>query len=430
MISWDEEEAWLVLNVGSIDSGHLCGSSPRWSSGVMGISNGPVPGLAPASTAFGKPIQNECLYLDNLALGCHRSRAPGPATESRPVLAEERHRTTLRTCARRSKEMAMTVGFIGLGRMGQGMALNLARSVTPMVVFDQQPAAAEPVLAVGATWAASVAEVARRAEVVFTSLPGPAQVREVVIGPDGVSTHMRPGLALFDLSTSSVALAREIQEVFDARGGFMLDAPISGGPAGAAAGDLAIWVGGDRAIYDRHEPLLHAFASSTFYAGPVGSGTVIKLTHNMLGFMIMLSLSEAFSLGVKAGVDPLDLWRALRLGMVGKRSPLDMLVNQFLPGTYEPPAFALRLAHKDVTLATELARQLGVPLRVADLTLAEMTEAVARGLGDQDSRSYLTLQLQRAGVEIAVDPDRLAAAVQEAHRPAPDGTTTEQPTGS
>ena len=137
-----------------------------------------------------------------------------------------------------------------------------------------------------------------------------------------------------------------------------------------------------------------------------------KLTHNLVGYMIMLSLAETFSMAVKAGVDPLELWEALRLGLVGQRSPLDMLTNQFLPGRYEPAAFALKLAHKDVALATSLGRELGVPMRLANLTMEEMTEALARGLGEQDSRAFLKLQLERAGVDIAVDPDRLQRAIR------------------
>lgn len=162
-----------------------------------------------------------------------------------------------------------------------------------------------------------------------------------------------------------------------------------------------------REIYDRHLNLLQAMASAPRHVGAIGAGTIAKLTHNLLGYMIMLSLSETFSMAVKAGVDPLDLWETLKHGAVGRTSPLNLLTKQFLPGTYEPAAFALKLAHKDVMLATAMARELGVPMRLANLTMEEMTEALAKGLGEQDSRAFLKLQLERAGVNIAVDPDRL-----------------------
>jgi 3-hydroxyisobutyrate dehydrogenase len=192
----------------------------------------------------------------------------------------------------------------------------------------------------------------------------------------------------------------------------MLDAPVSGGPAGAESGELAIWVGGEWEVFDRHLGLLRAIGNAPHYVGSIGAGTVTKLSHNLLGAMIMLSLAEVFSMAVKAGMDPLELWEALRLGLVGRRSPLDMLNNQVLPGKYEPPAFALELAHKDVALATSLGRELGVPMRLANLAMEQITEALGRGLGKQDSRSFLKLQLERAGVDLAVDPDRLRRAIE------------------
>jgi 3-hydroxyisobutyrate dehydrogenase len=311
-----------------------------------------------------------------------------------------------------AKEQTMKIGFIGLGTMGQGMALNLLRSGADLVVFDKNAEAAKPLVEGGAECAADIGELARQVGVIFTSLPGPVQFEEVVLGPDGVMDNMPQGLVLFDLSTNSLSLVRHIHDEFRQRGASMLDAPVSGGPAGVASGDLVLWVGGDREIYDRHVDLLKAIGNMPRYVGSIGSGTVTKLTHNLLAYMILLSLAETFSMAVKAGMDVLELWESLRLGLVGRRSPLDMLTNQFLPGKYEPPAFALKLAHKDVTLATAMGRELGVPMRLANLTMEEMTEALAKGLGEQDSRSYLKLQLERAGVEIAVDPERLREAIR------------------
>lgn len=305
----------------------------------------------------------------------------------------------------------MTVGFIGLGRMGRGMASNIAGG-GDLVVYDVVDAAVEPLRECGAEVADSVGDLTRRSDVLFTSLPGPPEIEAAVFGEDGILANLRAGQVLFDLSTSSIALTRRIDAAFTERGATMLDAPVSGGPAGAASGDLVVWVGGRRAAFDEHRKILERF-STPRYVGGLTTGTVTKLAHNMSGYLIMLSLAETFSVAVKAGADPLELWKAMRLGVVGKRPPIDMLLNQFLPGKYEPPAFALKLAHKDVSLATELARDLGVPMRLANLTREEMTEALARGFGDQDSRAYLKLQLERAGVEIAVDPDDLRRAIED-----------------
>src|SRR5438105_2028532 len=139
--------------------------------------------------------------------------------------------------------------------------------------------------------------------------------------------------------------------------------PAKGGPSGAKSGRLAIWVGGDKAVFDEHKDKLDAIGDQAMYVGPIGAGCVTKLVHNCAGYMIQTALAEVFSLGVKAGVDPLDLWAAVRQGAVGRTRTFDRLLTQFLPGQFDPPSFALRLAHKDVTLATELARELHVPMR-------------------------------------------------------------------
>lgn len=307
----------------------------------------------------------------------------------------------------------MRIGFIGLGRMGSGMAHNLRRNGFDLVVYDASPGATAALVEVGATAASSVADVAA-ADVIFTSLPGPAQVEDVVYGPDGLLAHLRPGQVHFDLSTNALDTIRRVQADYEERGAHFLDAPVSGGPAGAASGELALWVGGDKAVYDQHLAVLQAIGNAPNYVGPIGAGTVTKLAHNTLGYMIMASMAETFSLAVKAGIDPLDLWEGLRAGLVGKGSPLNMLTKQFLPGTYEPVMFAQHLARKDVNLTLSLAKELQVPMRIASLVSEEMTEAMSKGMADGDSRSYLKLQLERAGVEIAVDPERLSQALESA----------------
>jgi len=305
----------------------------------------------------------------------------------------------------------MRLGFIGLGTMGASMAANLQKAGHRLVVNDIRRAVAAPHLAAGAVWAETPRQVAEAAEVVFTSLPGPPEVEKVALGAEGLLAGMRAGGAYFDLSTNSPTLVRRIHGIFAERGLAMLDAPVSGGPRGAKTGRLALWVGGDPAVFERHKALLDAIGDQAGHVGPIGAGTVAKLVHNCAGYALQCVLAEVFTLGVKGGVEPLALFEAVRQGAIGRRRTFDGLVDQFLPGVYDPPAFALRLAHKDVTLATQLARELGVPMRLSGLALEELTEALNRGWAERDSRVAMLLQQERAGVSIKVDRNRLSAAL-------------------
>ena len=307
----------------------------------------------------------------------------------------------------------MNVGFIGLGLMGASMASNLQTAGHALFVHDVRKAAADPHLTAGAVWKDSPRAVAEAAEVVFTSLPGPPEVEQVAIGPDGLLHGVRAGSAVFDLSTNAPALVRRLDGLFGARGAHVLDAPVSGGPTGARTRRLAIWVGGERAVYDRYRPLLEAMGDQPYYVGPVGAGAVAKLVHNCASFTIRAVLAEVFSMGVKAGVAPELLWQAVRQGNSGRRRTFDVLAEKFLPGEFEPPSFALRLGHKDVSLATALGREVGVPMRLANLALEEITEALGRGWGDRDSSSFMLLEEERAGVTIKVPRERLQQILEQ-----------------
>jgi 3-hydroxyisobutyrate dehydrogenase len=312
----------------------------------------------------------------------------------------------------KTAEGEMKIGFIGLGMMGSGMAANLQKAGHELVVHDLRRAAAEPYLAAGAVWADTPRAVAEASEVVFTSLPGPPEVEAVALGDNGLLSGMSRGKAYFDLSTNSPTMVRKINAAFAERDVYMLDSPVSGGPRGARSGKLALWVGGDEQIFNRHKPVLDAMGDKARYVGPIGAGSVAKLVHNGAGYCIQTALAEMFSVGVKAGVEPLALWEAVRDGAGGRRRTFDGLVDQFLPGKYEPAAFALRLAHKDMSLATQLGRDFNVPMRIANMALAELSEALNRGWGDRDSRSPMILQQERAGVEIRVDPKRIEEALE------------------
>src|SRR5215470_5725891 len=305
----------------------------------------------------------------------------------------------------------IVVGFVGLGTMGGKMATNLQKAGYRLVVHDLHRQSAGHHLQAGATWAESPKALAAQCDVIFTSLPEPPDVEQVAIGPDGLLEGVRKGAAFFDLSTNSPTVVKKLSAAFAEKGAHMLDAPVSGGPQGAASRKLAIWVGGDEAAFKKHKAVLDAIGDKAAYIGPIGSATVAKLVHNMSNYAIVCALAEAFTMGVKAGIEPLALWQAVRQGAAGRRFTFDALIDQFLPGKYDPPAFALKLAHKDVALANALGRELGVPMRMCNLTLAEMTEALARGWGGRDSRSVMLLQQERVGVKIAVDPERLREAL-------------------
>jgi 3-hydroxyisobutyrate dehydrogenase len=286
----------------------------------------------------------------------------------------------------------MKIGFIGLGAMGGPMAANLERAGHAVQSFDL----------IGKGNRKSAREAADGAEVVFTSLPGPAEV-------DGIAKEVSAPV-WFDLSTNSPKRIRALQEKFR---GQLLDAPVSGGPKGAQSGKLAIWVGGDRATYDKYLPVLKAIGDQPFYVGAIGAGTVAKLAHNAASFTVQASLAEIFTLGVKAGVEPLALFQALRQGATGRKRTFDRLPEHFLNGKYDPADFTVRLAHKDVTLAMELAAEVGVPMRVGKIALDELSEAMKRGWGERDCRVAMTLQEERAGVSVKVPDAALKDALKD-----------------
>ena len=306
----------------------------------------------------------------------------------------------------------MKVGFIGLGTMGGSMAYNTLQGGHELVVHDIRREAATPHLEAGATWADTPRQVAESSDIVFTSLPGPVEVEAVVLGEDGILQGMSAGKVYFDLSTSTPALIRRIHEAGAARGIHVLDAPVSGGPSGARTRNLAIWVGGDRDVYEQCKSVLDAIGDKAYYVGPIGCGAVAKLVHNCAGYIIQCALAEVFTMGVKAGVEPLALWQAVRRGAQGRRGAFEGLAQHLLPGNFDPPDFALRLARKDVDLAVGVGREFDVPMKLATLALQELTEALNRGWGDRDSRSAMLLQEERAGVEVRVPEDILRQVLE------------------
>jgi 3-hydroxyisobutyrate dehydrogenase len=296
-----------------------------------------------------------------------------------------------------------TIGFIGLGRMGSAMARRMLRCGETVLVNDIHREATDGLAAEGAHVAASATDLAYASDVVFTSLPGPVEIAELAFGDASIIEPMAPGTLWVDVSTNSLACVRRIDERARAAGVRFLDAPVSGGPSGAGDGTLVVWIGGDPADVERADPWLRILASSVQHVGPVGCGTVTKLVHNAAAYAIQTAIAETFALGVKAGVEPLRLWTAIREGAAGRRRTFDGIGPRYLTGSYEPADFALGLARKDLLLATELAREIGVSMRVVDLALAELTDAAAQGWQHLDARAGMRLAQERAGVGLDVD---------------------------
>jgi 3-hydroxyisobutyrate dehydrogenase len=298
----------------------------------------------------------------------------------------------------------MKLAFIGLGTMGGAMAANLQVAGHEVRAYDLRRVEGFR------HRCASAAEAAQGCELVFTSLPGPDDVDEVAAELKPV---LRAGAAWFDLSTNSPQRVRRVHEDLRSKSIDFLDAPVSGGASGAKTGKLAIWVGGERALYDKYLSVLRAMGDQPFYVGPVGAATVAKLAHNIASFSIHAALAEIFTLGVKAGVEPLALFRALRQGATGRKRTFDRLAEHFLPGRYDPPSFSLRLAHKDATLALELAKGTGVPMPIGQLALDELSRGIERGWIDRDFRVAMTLQEERAGVRPRIPAQALQDALKE-----------------
>ena len=196
-----------------------------------------------------------------------------------------------------------TIGFIGLGNMGNHMAANLIKAGHQLTVHDLRREAATNLLEMGAQWADTPREAVPGNEVVFTSLPVPRDVEAVVLGENGILEGADSSTVYMDLSTNSPTVIRRIHEICAQKGVTVLDAPVSGGVYGAAAATLAVMVGGDKAVYDHMKPTLDAIGSHVVYCGPIGNGMVCKICNNLLSMGIGVLMTEALTLGVKAGVE-------------------------------------------------------------------------------------------------------------------------------
>ncbi|MCL4458537.1 MAG: NAD(P)-dependent oxidoreductase [Chloroflexi bacterium] len=286
----------------------------------------------------------------------------------------------------------MRVGFIGLGKMGRPMALNLLRANFSLTVHNRSRAVVEELVQMGASGAASAREVARGCDVVLTCLPNPATVEEVFLGPEGIISATREGHILIDHSTVGPSTSREIAAAAREKGAYFLDAPISGGPAGAQAGTLTIMVGGDKGAFDQVLPILQAMGKNIHHVGSVGNGSIVKLANQLLVGINLAGVVEAMVLGTRAGVDPQVMYDVLSTSF-GSSAMLMRSVPLFLRRNFHP-ATSIGLICKDLGIVGELGKEQQVRLLLGSLAEQVFNEAKAMGLGDQDMAA-LVLPLER-----------------------------------
>lgn len=296
----------------------------------------------------------------------------------------------------------MPVGYIGLGKMGGNMALRLLETGHELVVTEISKEVAAPVLDAGATWADSPAAVAEAADIVLSSLPGPAQVKEVALGSRGIVQTAGESTLYIDMSTSTPTQIQAVGSELAKKGAHTLDAPVSGSFTMCREGTIAIWVGGEAADVERAQIVFTDLARVVTHIGALGTASVAKLVNNAAGLSTFKLLGECLSVGAKAGLDPRALLKVLSEGAYGQGLFHSMMIpNIALKHAFDDPMFSLALGTKDLRLATELGKELGVPLPMLESVVADGDELIARGHGNQDVALIFALQEERADVRMA-----------------------------
>ncbi len=293
----------------------------------------------------------------------------------------------------------MRIAFVGLGQMGRPMAERLIKAGHTLVVHNRSRGAVDALVKQGAIAAHNPAEALAGADVFATCLLHPQQLREVYFGKDGVLSAIAPGQTLIDFATIEPVMSRELGEVVAQRGGRFLDAPISGGPKGAAEGTLSIMVGGTDADFAAMRPIFEVMGKKIFHMGPVGTGTTTKICNQILTGVTHALVGEAMVLGTKAGIAPRALFDVLRQSS-GQSNSLERAVPNFiLPGKFDA-AYPISGIVKDLECAIQTAKLLGVRLFFAPLAQQLYIEASSLGHGKEDVASVIKPMERIAGIEV------------------------------
>src|SRR5713101_6610220 len=293
--------------------------------------------------------------------------------------------------------MALSVGFIGVGNMGNPMAGNVLKAGFSMTVFDMNPKAMENLIQAGAKRAASAQETVDASEVVLTSLPASPDVEAMYLDKGGLLERAKPGTILIDLSSVLPSTPRKIEPVAKARGVHFLEAPVSGGVSGAQAATLAIMVGGEAGPLERARPVLLAIGPNIFHVGPVGTGNTMKAINNMMACVNSVAMMEGLVLGVKAGLDPMTIYEVVKASSGGSKA-LERIPRAMIPRNFEP-GFKVALMNKDLETFNTIAKELHVPVSFSNVAQRYQQAAMAAGLGEQDTSVVLTIVEKLAGMK-------------------------------
>ncbi|MCC7107530.1 MAG: NAD(P)-dependent oxidoreductase [Chloroflexi bacterium] len=292
----------------------------------------------------------------------------------------------------------MRAGFVGLGRMGRPMTEHLLKAGFEVTVHNRGRAVVDELAQQGARPADSPRAVISAADVVFTALPTVDEVRRVYLDEDGLVPNAAAGQVLVDCSTVGPETSRACAEAAARRGASFLDAPMSGGPGGAAAGSLTFMIGGDRQAFERARPLFEAMGKNVHHVGGTSAGTAIKLVNQLLVAVHTAAASEALVFAVKAGADPQAV-----LDIIGTSFGGSTMLNRNVPLMIQrkfDPATSVNVILKDLGLIHAVGEQLGTRLLLTSLAEEVFKEARTAGLGDQDM-SATVLPLERlSGVEV------------------------------
>jgi 3-hydroxyisobutyrate dehydrogenase len=292
--------------------------------------------------------------------------------------------------------MTISVGFIGLGNMGNPMALNIIKKGYSVTVFDMNPETMHNLVAAGAKRASSAAEAIAGADVVLTSLPGSPEVEPFYLAAGGAIEKAKAGAVLIDLSSVLPATPRKIEAAAKARGLKFLEAPVSGGVTGARAATLAVMTGGDAAVLEQVRAVLDAIGKNIYHVGPAGAANTIKAINNMMSTVNACAMMEGFAVGLKAGLD-LKTMADIVKASSGNSNALARVDRALIPRDFEP-GFKVALMNKDLETFHAIAKEVHVPVSFSNMAQHYQQSALAAGLGEKDTSVIFTLIEQRAAL--------------------------------